>query len=87
MPGEMIVIQAANYPNLAKIEDGEQVELKVTGVKSTDENGDIQIETSDIEQANVNPAKEGLKGLKKPSLAGGMMSKGYQGDASEEIDE
>ena len=76
MPGEKITIDPANYPELAKIEDGEQVELKVMGVKSTDEDGMIQIETSAIEQTNANPAKKGLKDLKKPSPAGGMMRKG-----------
>ena len=41
MPGEQITIDPTNYPELAKIEDGEQVELKVVGTKSSDEDGQI----------------------------------------------
>jgi hypothetical protein len=67
MPGEVITIDPANYPNLAKIEDGE-VELKVMGTKSSDEDGNISIETTSIEQINANPAKKSLKEMKKPSM-------------------
>lgn len=73
MPGEMITIDPENYPGLSKIEDGEQVELKVIGTKSSDEDGNIQIETSSIEQVNVNPAKKSLKEMKKPGSPAGMM--------------
>ena len=78
MPGEIITFDPKDYPDLAKIEDGEQVSLKVDGVKSSDDEGMIQIETSSVVQTNANPAKEGLKGLKKPSSAAGMMSGGQE---------
>lgn len=75
MPGETITIDAEKYPGLSKIEDGEQVELKVTGTKSSDEDGNIMIETSAIEQTNVNPAKKSLKEMKKPGMPAGSMMK------------
>lgn len=75
MPGETITIDPANYPELAKIEDGETVELKVIGTKSSDEDGGIQIETTSIEQVNANPAKKSLKEMKKPGTAPGTSLK------------
>ena len=61
MPGETLIIDPANYPKLAEIDDGEDVVLSVKGKKSTDEEGMIQIETTDIEHTNANPAKKALK--------------------------
>ena len=73
MPGEQITIDPAKYPNLSKIEDGEQVELKVTGTKSSDEDGMVIIETTGIEQTNVNPAKKSLKEMRKPGSPGSSL--------------
>jgi len=75
MPGETLTIDSKNYPELSKIEDGEQVELKVVGTKSSDEDGNITIETDSIEQTNVNPAKKSLKEMKKPGMMMGKMEK------------
>jgi len=85
MPGEIITIDSANYPDLAKIEDGEQVELKVVGTKTSDEDGGIQIETTSIEQMNVNPAKKSLKEMKKPGMPMGKPDNDMP-DAEEEGD-
>ena len=85
MPGEIITIDSANYPDLAKIEDGEQVELKVVGTKTSDEDGGIQIETTSIEQMNVNPAKKSLKEMKKPGMHMGKPDNDMP-DAEEEGD-
>ena len=74
MPGEVITIDPANYPELEKIEDGEQVELKVVGTKATNDDGSIEITTDSIEQMNMNPAKKSLKDLKKGSMPKGSMS-------------
>jgi len=74
MPGEVITIDPENYPELSKIEDGEVVELKVTGTKSSDDDGNIQIETTAIKQMNVNPAKKSLKEMKGPAMKKEMMA-------------
>jgi len=86
MPGEQITIDPTNYPELAKIEDGEQVELKVVGTKSSDEDGQITIETTAIEQMNMNPAKKSLKDMKKGSMPGGM-KKAMMGEEEEPLRE
>ena len=83
MPGETLTIESENYPELAKIEDGEQVELKVTGTKSSDEDGNILIETTGIEQTNMNPAKKSLKEMKKSSMPSGKMMQ-EEGNPSED---
>ena len=63
MPGEVITIDAESYPDIANIEDGEQVSLKVTGTKNTTEDGQIEITTDSITRSDVNPAKEALRGM------------------------
>ena len=79
MPGEVITIASDSYPDLAKIEDGESVVLKVTGTKNTNEDGDIEITTQSIAQTEVNPAKSALKDMVGPKNKTMM-----QGDSQEE---
>lgn len=64
MPGETIEIDTANYPDLASLAQGDDVSLKIKGkVTTVDEEGKLEITTSSIEQTDVNPAKNALKGL------------------------
>ena len=79
MPGQTLEIDPQNYPDLAKIEDGEKVSLKVVGTKNTTEEGMIQIETDSIEQVDVNPAKKALKGLKSRMDGGSQEEVGDPG--------